>query len=227
MRRWPNACERASQGAHERRSRHRATGSSGASRCFKILPDVIDRVAEQFAHADFGDFRRAVANGLENAAMLMQAIVLDLRRALPAQFERALERGADEAAEGGGSDSSSRMHVEVEIRVISGPLENAHVEVEIGPDQIARAVLELVHTAVGVLDPIDRGGECAFAANAAASGSTIWRRAKSSATKLSVGVDCKCQDSTSGSSTFQSALGRTRVPIFGRATIIALAVSTL
>ena len=41
-------------------------------------------------------------------------------------------------------------------KVISGRLEDPHVEVEIGADQIAGAVLELVHAPIGVGDPVDR-----------------------------------------------------------------------
>ena len=193
----------------------RASRFASGVALLQILPDVVDRVAKQIAHASPGEFGRALGYGLQNGPVLMQAVVLDLRGALPAQFERALEGGADEAAKRG-------------EKVISGPLENAHVEVEIRPDEIARAIPELVHAAIGAGDPLDRGAENArFAASAAASGSIIWRSTNNSATKLSVGVDCKCQLSTSGSSMFQSAWGRMRVPILGLATIIALAVSTL
>src|SRR5690242_20152966 len=114
-----------------------APGRRFASRValLQILPDVVDRVAQQFAHATPGELRRALAYSLENGPMLMQAVVLNLRGALPAQFEHALEGGADEAAKRG-------------EKVVSGPLENAHVEVEIGPDEIARAVPEVVHAAI-------------------------------------------------------------------------------
>src|SRR5579863_6755754 len=110
----------------------------------QILPHVVDRVTEQFGHACPGELRRALAYRLEDGPVLMQAGVLDFRGALPAQFERALERSADEAAERG-------------EKVIAGPLENAHVKIEIRSDEIARAIPELVHAAIGVGDPIDGG----------------------------------------------------------------------
>src|SRR6185437_3961371 len=103
----------------------------------QILPHVVDRVAEQFGHACPGELRRALAYRLKDGPVLMQAGVLDFGGALPAQFEYALERGADEAAERG-------------EKVIAGPLENAHMEIEIRSDEIARAIPELVHAAIGV-----------------------------------------------------------------------------
>ena len=113
----------------------------------------------------------------KNPPVLMQAVVLDPRGALPAQLEGAFERGANEAAERG-------------EKVISGRLEDPHVEVEIRADQIAGAVLELLHAA----DRRRRSGRswrvsAPVAASAAASGSTICRSTNSSATKFSVGVD--------------------------------------
>ncbi len=80
----------------------------------------------------------------KNPPVLMQAVVLYPRGALPAELEGAFERRANEAAEGG-------------EKVISGGLEDPHVEVEIRANQIAGAVLELLHAAVGVGDPVDRG----------------------------------------------------------------------
>src|SRR5271166_2771725 len=110
----------------------------------QILPNIVDRVAEQLGHPYFGEFRRAVAYGLKNPPVLMQAVVLYPRGALPAELEGAFERRANEAAESG-------------EKVISGGLEDPHVEVEIRANQIAGAVLELVHAAIGVGDPVDRG----------------------------------------------------------------------
>ncbi len=65
------------------------------------------------------------------------------------------------------------------------------------------------------------------AASAAAAGSTIWRSTKRSLMKAPVGEDCMCQASTSGSNRFQSSRARTRVPVFGRAAMSALALSRL
>ena len=76
--------------------------------------------------------------------MLVQAVVLDAGGALPAQLEGAFEGGVDEPAE--------RREERVFRR-----LEDAHVKVEIGSGQIARAVLEALHALIGVSDAIDRG----------------------------------------------------------------------
>ena len=68
-------------------------------------------------------------------------------------------------------------------------------------------------------------GVARSAAWLAAAGSMISRISKSAWMKSSVGVWSSCQWSTSESSMFQSAIGRTRVPILGRDAVSPLAES--
>ena len=81
---------------------------------------------------------------------------------------------------------------------------------QIGADQIAGTVLELLHAAIGVSNPVDGvTGVHPRHERILPRAPPIPSSTKSSATKSSVGVDCRCQESTSGSSMFQSVLGLT------------------
>src|SRR5208283_4555572 len=75
----------------------------------QVLPHVADRVPQQLLHPFARPVRGGRADGLEDLPVLQEAVVLDSRRAAPAQSERAFKRGVDEPAERGKETVSRRL----------------------------------------------------------------------------------------------------------------------
>src|SRR6516165_10044944 len=63
------------------------------------LVHVTDRIAEEFGHPVPCQFRGVVSDRLEDPPVLMQTVILDVGRPLPAEPEGAFERSLDHAAE--------------------------------------------------------------------------------------------------------------------------------
>ena len=87
-------------------------------------------------------FRQPVADRFEYRLVLVQTIILDPRRARPAELEGRQQRGVDEAAEG-------------TEEMIAGGFEDRQMEAKVGGDQIAVAVLEALHVGVGGGDAVE------------------------------------------------------------------------
>ena len=92
-------------------------------------------------------------------------------------------------------------------KVISGRLEDPHVEIEIGADQIAGTLLELLHAAIGVSDPVDRGVGVRPRRERRRLGLHHLTQHKELSDEVFRGVDCRCQESTSGSEHVPVRLG--------------------
>ena len=91
--------------------------------------------------------------------MLFEAVVVDARRADPSEAEAAFQRRLDEPAERG-------------EKVVSRRLEDRDVEIEVGADEVAVAVLEPLHAAERLGDAREtRLGVRDVAAISAATGS--------------------------------------------------------
>src|SRR5574337_2058516 len=118
-------------------------GRAGLVALTQIFAHILDRVAQQFGHAAARALRRAVADRLEDRLVLAEPVLLDVRRPPPAQAEGDFERGVDEAGE------------RREEAVVGG-LQDRGMEVEVGADEVAFAVLEALHAAIGVGDAVDR-----------------------------------------------------------------------
>ena len=126
--------------------------------------------------------------------------------ALPAEPEGAFQRRMDQAAEG-------------RQEMVPGRFEDSHVEIHVSANQIAGAVLEPLHAAVGLGDAIDRLGRARRCGQRRRRRFHHLPQHKEVADEILGRRGLQVPRQHLGSSKFHSALWRTRVPILGRATM--------